>query len=126
MNLYLYIPPCSAHPPTMIRGLIFGRLRAYFRHNTDKVDYYSMACLLAQRLVDRGWSFAKMKPIFKEAHKRITGIKIRKIKPKSNMSPIFIHTRFHPRAIQRHQFREIFDDTLGKYISNPLIIALSS
>ena len=125
MNLYLYIPPCSAHPPTMIKGLIFGRLRAYYRHNTDKADYYRMACLLAQRLVDRGWSFSKIKPIFKEANDRITGIKIRKLKPKSNMRPIFIHTKFHPRAIQRNQFREIFDDTLGKYIYRIRLLSLS-
>ena len=126
MNLYLYIPPCSAHPPTMIRGLIFGRLRAYYNHNTDVADYHKMAILLAQRLVDRGWNFDKIRPVFKDAHDRITG-KTTKPKPKSNcnMKPIFIHAKHQPRAIQRDQFRNIFDTTLGKHISNPLIIAVS-
>ena len=73
MNLYLYIPPCSAHSPTMIRGLIFDRPRAYYNHNTDRAGYYRMAILLAQRLVDRGWNFDKIRPpIFKDAHDRIT------------------------------------------------------
>jgi len=102
MNLYLSIPPCSAHPPTMIRGLIFEQLRACYRHNTDKADNYRMTCFLAQRPVGRGWSFEAIKPIFKEAHDKITGKKKRKNKPKSSINPIFIHTRFHPRAIQRN------------------------
>ena len=125
MNLYLYIPSCSAHPPTMITSLIFGRLRAYYRHNTDNVDYYRMVCLLVQRLVDRGWSFKKIKPIFKEAHERITGKKKRQNKPKSKIIPILIHTKFHPRAIQRNRFRQIDDDTLRIFISIPLIVAVS-
>jgi len=27
MNLYLYIPPLSAHPPSCFKGLIFGEIR---------------------------------------------------------------------------------------------------
>jgi len=27
MNLYLYIPPHSAHPPGMIKGMVYGLLR---------------------------------------------------------------------------------------------------
>ena len=48
LNLYLYIPPISAHSPDMIRGLIFGRLRCFHKHNTGIKDYYMMAKLLAQ------------------------------------------------------------------------------
>ena len=39
MNLYLYIPPGSAHPRSMLRGLVFGRLRAYALHNTDRAGF---------------------------------------------------------------------------------------
>ena len=45
LNLYLYIPPISAHSPDMIRGLIFGRLRCFHKHNTNIKDYYMLSLI---------------------------------------------------------------------------------
>ena len=39
MNLYLYLCPSSAHPPGVLKGLIFGSLRRYWRQNSDIKDY---------------------------------------------------------------------------------------
>ena len=68
------------------------------------------------RLVDRGWNFEKIKPIFKEAYERINHRKKkRKNKQKSNTKTIYLYTpSFTPRAIQRNQFRKIYDDTLAR------------
>ena len=41
------------------------------------------------------------------------------------MRPIFIHSTYHPRGIQRSDLRKIFMETLGQEIPNPLIIAVS-
>ena len=41
------------------------------------------------------------------------------------MRPIFIHMTYHPRGIQRSQLRQIYMETLGQEIENPLIIAVS-
>jgi hypothetical protein len=51
MNLYLYIPPTSAHSPNMIKGLIYGRLQSYKHTNSDVKDYVHFATLLAKRLI---------------------------------------------------------------------------
>ena len=122
LNLYLYIPPLSAHPRDMLRGLIFGRLRAYHKQNTDIKDYYKMAFLLKKRLEDRGWQWKDFKKIFSDAHRRIVGIDTKK-KKKSVGQPIFLHTQFHPRGLQRQHYRDIFNKTLGEVIPNRLIIA---
>ena len=122
LNLYLYIPPLSAHPRDMLRGLIFGRLRAYYKQNTDKTDYYKMAWLLRSRLEDRGWQWKDFKKIFSDAHRRITGIDKKRLK-KETGQPIFLHTTYHPRGLQRQQYRDIFKKTLGEVIPNRLIIA---
>jgi hypothetical protein len=34
MNLYLYIPPKSSHPPSCLKGLISGEIRHYFLQNS--------------------------------------------------------------------------------------------
>jgi hypothetical protein len=46
-NLYLYIPPTSAHPKNMQFGLVYGRLRAYGLQNTDTADFLKISILLA-------------------------------------------------------------------------------
>jgi len=124
-NLYLYIPPSSAHSPDMVRGLIFGRLRTYYKHNSDTNDYHNMAILLAERLMRRGWNWLTLCPIFRDAHYRNTGKHIKVNKPTSTMRPIFIHSTYHPRGIQRQDLRRIFMETLGQEIPNPLIVAVS-
>ena len=123
-NLYLYIPPLSAHPKEMIRGLIFGRLRTYYKHNTDYTDYQEMAVLLAQRLIARGWDWNYIKSIFNDAHNRITGLVPRPIRPYRGQ-PLIIHTVYHPRGLQRQDLRNIFNQHLGDQIPNQVIISMS-
>ena len=124
-NLYLYIPPLSAHPKEMIRGLIFGRLRTYYKHNTNIEDYYNMALLLADRLLQRGWEWKTIKPHFREAHYQITGRFEKKQKIENKGKPIFIHINYHPRGIQRNDLRSIYNETLAQEIPNKVIIAVS-
>ncbi len=35
MNLYLYIPPHSAHPPGMIKDAVYSLLRCYYEENSE-------------------------------------------------------------------------------------------
>ena len=123
-NLYLYIPPLSAHPREMLRGLIFGRLRAYHKHNTDTIDYLKMASLLSRRLINRGWSWSYLKHIFNDAHNRITG-RTQKPPRTTKKRPVFIHTTYHPRGIQRQDLRKIYNETLGQVLDNDVIVATS-
>ena len=39
MNLFLYIPSNSAHPPGLLKSLIFGLLLTYFNQNKDTNDF---------------------------------------------------------------------------------------
>eukprot|EP00957_Ditylum_brightwellii_P041784 3163883-Ditylum_brightwellii.AAC.1 len=67
MNLYLYIPPSSAHPAGMIKGLIYSAIRRYKRQNTDRKDYIEMVRLLYQRLRDFGWEEQQLYELFIDA-----------------------------------------------------------
>eukprot|EP00956_Cyclotella_meneghiniana_P015107 scaffold22917_cov55-Cyclotella_meneghiniana.AAC.3 len=42
MNLYLYIPPSSAHPTGCIKGTVFGLIRRYHAQNTHRKDFIAI------------------------------------------------------------------------------------
>ena len=46
MNLYLYIPPTSAHPAGCIKGTIYGLVRRYYAQNTFRKDFVHFVSLL--------------------------------------------------------------------------------
>ncbi|KAL7526350.1 hypothetical protein ACHAWF_001736 [Thalassiosira exigua] len=61
INLYQYIPPTSAHPPGMMKGIIFSLMKNYKRQNTRQRDYEKMALKLFRCHVARGWDPSTMK-----------------------------------------------------------------
>ena len=109
----------------MVRGLIFGRLRSYYKHNTDIEDYDTMARLLTQRLLSRGWDWEHISPIIRNAHYALTNKCTTTQLKKLEMHSIIIHSTYHPRGIQRQDICEIYMETLGQDIKNPIIIAKS-
>jgi hypothetical protein len=43
MNLYLYLPPNSAHPPGVLRSTVYGCLRRYWFQNSRVADFQANA-----------------------------------------------------------------------------------
>ena len=52
MNLHLYIPPMSEHPPGCILGTIFGLISRYYQQNTYKKGFAYFSGLLYQRTLE--------------------------------------------------------------------------
>ena len=71
LNLYQYIPPNSAHSRGMIKGMIYGMLQRFYRQNSNREDYWTIAMLFYNRLKNRGWTREIIEPIFIEAHSKI-------------------------------------------------------
>ena len=67
MNLYLYLPPHSAHPVNVIQSIVFDRTRAYFLHNTYDKDYVHNCYLLAKHILARIWEWATLVSLFEGA-----------------------------------------------------------
>ena len=112
INLYLYIPPHSAHPPGMIKGVIFGILRHYFEQNSDKKDFIYVTKLFFKGLIARGWDPATIKPIFLSVFDKI-----------QNETPSTNTSNHLPLPIKRGQFSTLhiipwtsLDGKLGKSI----------
>jgi hypothetical protein len=66
MNLYLYIPPLSAHPPSCLKGLIAGEMHCHWLQNSPE-KYKSMLLNYIECLLDRGHTLANLTPTLTQA-----------------------------------------------------------
>jgi hypothetical protein len=55
LNLYLYIPPSSAHPTSCLKGLIKGELQRYWLQN-QRQDFEDLVTKFIEQLHARGHS----------------------------------------------------------------------
>ena len=116
MNLYLYITENSAHPPGMMRGIIFGELKRYHRQNSRREDYLKMVRLLFLRLRARGWGADLLKQWFIAAAKKVESkLPTRKADNISPRDRLFLHLKYHPRGITRQHLRAAFDATCDNF-----------
>jgi hypothetical protein len=124
MNLCLHMPPNSAHPEGLLRGLMFGRLRACWHQNANKRNFVKMAQLLANRLFARGCSKKLLTPLFIEATERLSRLESELAEhgdatsgssaTRKEDKPIFFHSPYHPRGMKRPAIRKHFNATLQK------------
>jgi hypothetical protein len=119
MNLYLYIPPHSAHSPSVIRGMTYGLLRKYHEQNTHREDYIELTVLLFRRLRARGWDAGLLKSIFNDASAKVETPHPSKTQERNDNDEekrkqrLFIHAEYHPNGILRKELRIAFKATFG-------------
>ena len=70
MNLYLYLPPTSAHPLSVICGMIYGILRKYDKQNSHQRHYIETTVLLFRRLATRGWDTTLLQTHLQRCHSK--------------------------------------------------------
>jgi hypothetical protein len=67
MNLYLYLCPSSSHPPSVMKGLIYGSVRRFWLQNSNPTDYRRVLQEFFSHLRARGHTKEKLMPLFLEA-----------------------------------------------------------
>jgi hypothetical protein len=124
MNLFLYIPPHSAHPAGVLKSIIYGNLRRYWIQNSNRSDYILTATRFAQHLVNRGHNRKTIQTMFMDAAAHIDSQANNKrrdkptgTKPQEPSSTLYIHWEYHPRGIQRHHIRQMYNHTLSRHSS---------
>jgi hypothetical protein len=118
LNLYLYLPPHSAHPPGVLKGMIFGMVLRIFcltncplRRQADIQQFYV-------RLLARGYHPEHLQSTFDcAAQNAVTYCRPTPFGPRPP-PPLFYHVPFHPsdppsREIQR-VFRQCLLDPPGE------------
>ena len=120
LNLYLYLPPTSAHPTGCIKGTIYGLINRYYHQNTHRRDYIYYAASLYKRLLQRGWGGTYIKPIILQACEKMerrsgpddhpnTAAALGNSTVESSADRLFIHLQYHPDDIPRRELQQLYD-----------------
>jgi hypothetical protein len=129
MNLYLYIPPISAHPTSCFKGLIVGNFLRFRKQNNDE-NFCILLRNFAHHLLARGHSLKAIRKIFRNAANLTDNKRLLPIRSPVDTPPaadpttplpdptianrsLYLHWEYHPSGIKREQLREIFKSTLA-------------
>ena len=124
LNLHLYLPANSCHPPGVALSLIIGFFIRYWLQNSKTIFFKKQITRFATRLQKRGYTKDFIRKSFKKAgeylYKKYKNKRIF-IKPKSETSvkdvphtTLIYHTEYHPRGIPPQIIKEVFNKTLRK------------
>ena len=119
LNLHLYIPPTSAHPPGVLFGLIAGSIRRFWLQNTTDEDFKSNVAFIFQKLRERGHDPDHLRELFAKAsdlyvHRNGNVKRFITTKTTSNNTrTMYFHQEYHPRGIARRDIQAVWRHTIG-------------
>jgi hypothetical protein len=129
MNLYLYIPPRSAHPPGVLKSVVYGNLRRFKLQNSNPNDYIKVSTHFAERLIARGHNKTLVRDLFMEAASDLDQAHRHNRRQCHDAEPsntLFFHQEYHPRGVPRRAIREAYRRILDGHVGfNRFIIAYS-
>ncbi len=111
LNLYLYLPPLSAHPPSCLKGLINGKLCRYWTQNTTHEDFQDVLTKFIARLLDRGHMITALAPMLLQAAACLDHVSVTNINDASSKT-LYVHWPYHPNRLKWQKIRQIYNDTL--------------
>ena len=115
MNLYLYIPPQSAHPPGVIRSLIFSQIKKYWQQNSTTEDFINITRAFFHRLIQRGHNPTKLHDIFQQTARQIDTMRDTEenttTKTQQEIENLYLKWRYHPADITRRTIQTIYRST---------------
>ena len=121
LNLYLYIPPHSAHPPGVLAGLVIGNCHRIFTLcSNDKDKTYHLRQFFI-RLRARGYSSNTLLPLFNRAHQLALNPTTKPLPSIDDIFKrrIFFHLEYHPDSISARQLQECWSSTIMKPANAP-------
>jgi hypothetical protein len=124
LNLYLYIPPLSAHPYSCFKGLIKGELHRYWRQNSPS-NFQTLVIKFLERLMATGHTLEKLYPIFTQTATKLDNL-FTPPTPSDSGNTLYIHWAHHPNGLQRSDIRWIYNQTLQQFdIHDRMVVTLS-
>ena len=110
-NLYLYLPPKSAHPSNYLKGLITGELKRYWSQNTPD-NFKEILASFIHRLLQRGHTISNLTPILLKAAITLDNTHNLAAPNGNTTNTLYLHWPYHPKGLQRQQIRCLYDTIL--------------
>ena len=96
LNLHLYIPPHSAHPPGLLPGIVYGTLFRIFTLCSDEEDKLQRTKVFFKRLIVRGYKGNDTRTLFHKAIKHAKAYNGPATAEDDNHNSVILHLPFHP------------------------------
>ena len=114
MNLHMYLPPHSAHPPGVLRGLIYGMVGRIYRLCSHPRDRDSHLRKFYLHLIRRGYKPNKVLPTFTSAIDSILHPTLPDLPQQVATRPLFLKLEYHPEDPPSYALQHIWRTTLLK------------
>ena len=113
LNLHLYIPPHSAHPPGLLPGIVHSTLFRIFTLCSDHNDRILRTKVFFKRLQARGYKSDHIKPLFNKAIARAQRYSRPTNRATNDNNTVILHLPFHPNDPPSHKIQQAWCDTIA-------------
>lgn len=102
LNLHAYLPPHSAHPPGVLKGLVKGMIYRFMTLCSNQNDQRRHVNQFLNHLLVRGYNRQGLVPIFNQALRDYAGTPADPVPPQLrpqrplDVHPLFLHIQYHP------------------------------
>ena len=113
LNLHLYIPPHSAHPPGLLPGIVHSTLFQIFTLCSDHNDRILRTKVFFKRLQARGYKSDHIKPLFNKAIARAQRYSGPTDRATNDENMVILLLPFHPNDPPSHKIQQAWRNTIA-------------
>jgi hypothetical protein len=112
LNLYLYLPSHSSHPPGVLTGLVYGMIRRVYRLTSCPDDCFNYLKKFYRRLRERGYPSETLIPLFTAGLVNRNKPPRKKKHSSTPQDTLFLHVPYHPANPTSQDLQSCFKDLL--------------
>ena len=113
LNLHLYIPPHSAHPPGLLPGIVHSTLFRIFTLCADQNDRILHTKGFFKRLQAHGYKSDQIKPLFYKAIAHAQHYSGPTNMTNNDHTSVILHLPFHPNDLPSYKIQQAWRDTIA-------------
>ena len=113
LNLHLYIPPHSAHPPRLLPGIVHSTLFRIFTLCLDQNDQILRTKFFFKWLQARSYKSNQIKPLFFKAITRAQSYSGPSNTTNNDHTAVIFHLPFHPNDPPSYKIQQAWHDTIA-------------